>query len=391
MPSVEVVRSQRGSLPLEERLTGRVVARNQTVIFPEVSGPIMEVHVDDGDRVEAGDPLVRIRDTEYRELYQQAESGLAIASAQTRQAEANLALLRSQLQRTRELTERNLGSQSALEEIRSQVAVAEANVDLRQAQEKQARSQMQERKLQLDKTVVRAPTSGSVGQRNAERGQQVSSSTQLFIIGDLSQVRVEVPLTEKMLGYLKEGTPVNVSSDNWPGIVMHSEIARISPFLNSSTLRTQASVELDNPDGLLRSGMFVTVDVLYGSSEEAVLIPNNALHRHPQTGEEGIFLMESPGSEYEPRPQMPGSPPVLSSPRAVSFVAVEVFASGRMASGVRGIEEGDWVVTVGKELLMGNSTEARARVISWERIMEMQQTQSRDLFKLIDERQQRGS
>lgn len=390
-PAVEVVVSQRGSLPLEERLTGRVIARNQTVIFPEVSGPVMEIHVDDGDYVELGDPLVRIRDTEYRELYQQAVSGLAIAAAQTRQAEASLNLLRSQLKRTRELTDRQLGSQSELDQIRSEVAVAEANVDLRKAQEEQARSQMQERKLQLDYTVVRAPISGQVGQRNAEVGQQVSSTTQLFIIGDLSKVRVEVPLTESMLSYVREGTPVNVHSDKWPGIVLQSEIARISPFLSTTTLRTQATVELDNADGLLRSGMFVTVDVLYGDSEEAVLIPNNSLYRNPQTGEEGVFLMDSPGSEYESLPQMPGSPPVLTSPRSVSFVGVDVIASGRMASGVRGINEGDWVVTVGKELLMGNTIEARARVISWERIMEMQRTKSRDLFELIDQRQQRES
>lgn len=392
VPSVEVVKAQLGSLPLEERLTGRVIARNQTTIFPEVSGPIVEVHVDNGDSVEEGDPLVTIRDTEYRELWQQAVSGLAIAEAQTRQAEANLQLLRSQLERIRKLSERQLDSQASLDDMRAQVAVAEANVDLRRAQEAQARSQVEERKLQLDHTVVRAPISGKVGQRNAERGQQVSASSQLFIIGDLSRVQIEVPLTEGMLTYLKEGTPVNIRSENWPGTVLHSEIARISPFINANTMRTEGYVELDNPAGLLRAGMFVTVDVLYGTTEQAVLIPNTALHRNPQTGEEGIFLMSAPGPEYQPVSQMPDSPPVLTSPRAISFVPVSVIASGRMATGVRGISEGDWVVTLGKELLTGNTAEARARLISWDQIMDMQQVQSRDLFELIDRKeQQRGS
>jgi HlyD family secretion protein len=392
IPSVEVVRAQLGSLPLEERLTGRVIARNQTTIFPEVSGPIVEVHVDNGDSVEEGDPLVTIRDNEYRELWQQAISGLAIAQAQTRQAEANLQLLSSQLERIRKLSERQLDSQASLDDMRAQVAVAEANLDLRRAQEAQARSQVEERKLQLDHTVVRAPISGRVGQRNAERGQQVSSSSQLFIIGDLSRVQIEIPLTESMLTYLKEGTPVNIRSENWPDTVLHSEIARISPFIDSNTMRTEGYVELDNPAGLLRAGMFVTVDVLYGSTQEAVLIPNTALHRNPQTGEEGIFLMDAPGPEYEPVAQLPDSPPVLTSPRGISFVPIEVIASGRMATGVRGIREGDWIVTVGKELLSGNTAEARARLISWDQIMEMQQVQSRDLFKLIDRKeQQHGS
>lgn len=390
MPSVEVVRAERGSLPLEERVTGRVIARNQTEILPQISGPIEEVHVDDGDHVEEGDPLVRIRDTEYRELYEQAVSGLEIARAQTRQAEANLEQLRTQLGRTEQMVERNVESQSSLDDIRSQVAVAEANLDLRQAQQEQARSQMEEREEQLERTVVRAPISGRVGQRNAERGQQVTSSTQLFIIGDLSRVRVQVPLTERMLGYIDEGTPVNIYSENWPDTVLESEIDRISPFINSNTLRTQAYVELDNSDGLMRSGMFVNVDVLYGASDDAVLIPNSALYRHPQTGQEGIFLMDSPGREYEPPPQDPDGPPALTPPLPVSFQPIEVVASGRMSTGVRGISEGDWVVTVGQHLLEENAEEAQARVMSWDRIMEMQRVQSRDLFQLIDQRRQQS-
>lgn len=387
IPAVEVVRARAGSLPLEERLTGRVIAHNQTAIFSEVSGPVIEVLVNNGDQVEEGDPLVRIRDAEYRELYQQAVSGLAIAEAQTRQARANLQLLRTQLQRTIELVEKKLGTQAELDDIRSQVEVAEANVELRQAQEAQARSQMEERKLQLNNTVVRAPVSGWVGQRNAERGQQVSASTQLFIIGDLSRVEIEVPLTEKMLTYLKVGTPVEIRSDNWPDQVLTSDIARISPFLNSNTLRTQGYVELPNPDGLLRSGMFVSVDVLYGNTEQAVLVPNNALYRHPQSGLEGVFVMEAPGSEFSAEPLEEGAGPVLTAPRMIKFTPLQIVASGRMATGVRGIREGDWVVTVGKELLTHGAAEARGREISWERMMEMQRTQSRDLFDVIDKRQ----
>lgn len=388
IPSVEVVEARFGALPLEERLTGRVIARNQTAIFPEVSGPIVEVLVDNGTQVQAGDPLVRIRDSEYRELYQQAVSGLAIAEAQTSQARANLQLLRSQQKRTEDLAKRQLDSQAALDDIRAQVAVAEANVQLRQAQEAQARSQMQERKRQLDYTVVRAPVDGWVGQRNAERGQQVSSSSQLFIIGDLSRVQIEVPVTEKMLSYLKEGTPVEVRSDSWNGTVLESEIARISPFLNANTLRTQAYVELENAEGLLRSGMFVNVDVLYGNSEQAVLVPNNALYRHPRTGEQGVFRMQAPSADAPAAGDASETTgPVMTAARDVNFVPIKIVANGRMVSGVSGLQAGDWVVTVGKELLMGDSGQARARVISWDRMMEMQRAQSRDLFELIDQRQ----
>ena len=302
IPAVEVVASQFGGLPLEERMTGQVTARNQTEIFAEVSGPIVEVFADNGQYVNAGDPLVQIRDTEYRERFQQAESQLEIARAQTRQAEANLDVLSNQLARIEELRARQLETVSALETIRAQVAVAQADVQLRMAQQRQAESQLEESRMELSRTTVRAPTSGTIGLRNAERGQIAGPSTQLFLIGDLSRMQVEILLTERNLTYIRQGMPVNLYSDSWPDLMIEANIARVSPFLDSNTLRTQAYIDVSNDDGLMRPGMFVKVDVLYGQSDEAVLIPNSAIYRHPRTGVEGIFVMQPPaGDEFRPQ------------------------------------------------------------------------------------------
>ncbi len=387
IPSVEVVQTEIGALPLEERLTGRVIARNQTEIYPEVGGPITEIFVDDGDFVREGDPLVQIRDSEYIERYQQAASGLEVAQAQRRQAEAQLEQLRNQLNRVEELSTRQLETTANLESIRAEVAVAEATVDVRRSQENQARSQMEERRLDLQRTTVTAPTSGRVGQRNAERGQLTNTGTRLFLIGDLTEVRVEISLTERMLNVIDEGMPVNIYSDFWPSTILRSEIARISPFLDTGTLRTQGYINVENPDGLMRSGMFVTVDVLYGQTEQAVLIPNGALYRNPRTGEEGVYVVDASGVDLTSSINSLEGAPVLSPPLPVRFVPVEVIAGGRMASGVVGIEEGDWVVSVGQNLLSsGNVNQARVRVMDWDRMLQLQRMQSRDLFDVIDNR-----
>lgn len=384
IPAVEVVAAQFGGLPLEERMTGQVTARNQTEIYAEVTGPIVEIFADNGQYVNAGDALVQIRDTEFRERFQQAESQLEIARAQTRQAEANLEVLTNQLTRVQELRARQLETVAALEAIRAQVAVAQADVQLRLAQQRQVQSQLEERRLELSRTTVRAPTSGTIGMRNAERGQIASPGTQLFLIGDLSRMQIEILLTERNLTYIRQGMPVNLYSESWPELMIEADIARVSPFLDSTTLRTQAYIDVNNEDGLMRPGMFVTVDVLYGQSDEAVLIPNSAIYRHPRTGVEGIFVMQPPaGDEFRPQAEVDGAP-ALTPPQPVRFVPVNIVASGRMATGVRGIEEGDWVVTVGQNLLVGNTTEARARLVDWQRMMTMQRMQSRDLFEIID-------
>lgn len=383
-PAVEVLQARTGALPLEERLTGQVIARNQTAIHPEVSGPIVEVLVDDGEFVEEGDPLVQIRDTEYRERVSQARSGLEVAQAQTRQAEASLEQLRTQMHRIEDLAERRLETRSALDDIRARVAVAEADLSLRQAQQRQAASALEEQQIALRSTTVRAPVSGQVGRRTAEVGQQVTTSDSLFIIGDLSRVRVQVSLTGRMLNHVEEGMPVLVYSDYGSSAPLQAELSRISPFLDTQTLRTQAYIDVDNSNLQLRSGMFVTVDVLYGESEEATLVPNSVLYRNPDTGEQGVFVVE-PDESLLNQIENPREAPPLSEPLPVRFVAVDITAPGRMTSGVNGIDSEAWMVTVGQNMLIGNVPEVRARVIDWERLMEMQRLESRDLFQIIDQ------
>ncbi len=386
IPAVEVVRAELGTLPLEERLTGRVTAKNQTEIYSEVSGPVTEIFAENGDYVEEGTPLLQIRDSEIAERHQQAISGLEIAEAQQRQAQANLELLTTQMNRIQGLRDLNLETASVLETIQSQVAVARADLDLRVAQRNQAASVLEERRLQLRNTTVRAPVSGRIGRRNAERGSLVTTGTPLFTIGDLSQIQIEVLLTERMLSYIEVGTPVNLYSESWTDTSIPSEITRISPFLDTTTMRTVAHIDVGNPNGLLRSGMFITVDILYGQSEEAVLIPNSAFYRHPRTGVEGIYVVSAPNQEIEP---LVGTDQI-TPPLPVAFVPVRVLATGRMASGVTGVKAGDLVVTVGQNLLTDNVPQTQTRLVTWERMMELQQMQSRDIFQVIDRQQQQA-
>ena len=389
VPAVEAVRARFGTLPLEQRLTGRVVARNQTEIYPEVAGPITAIFVENGDFVNAGDPLVQLRDSEFAERYQQAVSGLEIAKAQTRQAEANLELLESQVRRTESLVERSLETTANLETVQSQLAIAQADLDLRVAQENQARSLAEERLLQLRNATIVAPISGTVGQRNAEVGQLANTSSRLFVIGDLQQMRVEVLLSERMLNYINEGVSVNVFSESWDDTVLSSSISRISPFLDINTMRTQAFVEMDNAHGLLRPGMFVTVDILYGESERAVLIPNSAIYRHPRTGIEGVYLISQPDSEVSLTDQSEGEGVgIIASAQPVEFVPVSIIASGRMASAVNGVQEGDWVITIGQHLLEGGVEEVKPRLLPWDHMMQLQSLQTNDMFEVIDERRQ---
>lgn len=115
-PAVEAVQAQFGGLPLEERLNGIVSARNQVDIYSRISAPVEEIYALNGEIVSQGDPLLKLRDTEYRERLRQAEANLRITIAQRRQAEAALGKVESQLRRERVLAERDLSSELEIEQ-----------------------------------------------------------------------------------------------------------------------------------------------------------------------------------------------------------------------------------------------------------------------------------
>lgn len=384
IPTVEAVASMFGSLPLEERLTGSVKARNQIEIFPEISAQITQVLVNDGDRVEEGQVLVRLRDSEIRERLNQATSGYQIAIAQVRQAENNLNQAESNLRRVRQLAERDLGSAAELEQIEAELESAKASLQLAIAQREQASSVVSERRTALGNTEIKAPISGVVGQRNAEVGQQVGPGTRLFEIGDTDLMRVRVMLTEQMLGYIDNDQNVLISTPSLPDTLLRARVSRISPFLNPVSHTTHAEIDVDNRDGLLLPGMFVTVDILYGDSEKATLIPNSAIYRHPRDGTIGVYVAGSIGTELDfeedERPEVFG-------PTSVEFRQIDVVARGRMMSGVHGIDEDQWVVTLGHNLITSrNATQAVIRATEWDHIIDLQQMQSRDLLNMIREK-----
>ncbi|MEX2477809.1 MAG: efflux RND transporter periplasmic adaptor subunit [Gracilimonas sp.] len=388
IPSVEAVQARYGALPLVERFSGNVRSVNQVALFPEISGVVEEIFVQNGEYVEKGDKLVQMNTNILQQQLQQAEAGFRIANAELKQAKARLTEIQNEYNRTKQLEEKDLVSQVEVERVEGQLLSAEADVELAEARLSQADSQVNERQDELDKAVVRAPISGTVGQRNAEIGMQASTNTQLFLIGDLSRLKVQIVLTESMLNRIEVGQTARILVENRDGEqqIVNAEISRISPFLNEITRSTEAEIEVSNDSGLLRPGMFVPVDVLFGESEQATLIPVSALYTDPSTGEEGVYIATSLDSEIEPVSDTSGSsdgPGAMTEPTQVQFKSINVIAEGRMELGVSGIENGQWIVTVGQDLLSEGRTQARVRAMSWDRIFQLQNLQREDLLREI--------
>lgn len=394
IPSVEVIQARYGALPLVERMTGLVRAANQVTIYPEITAPVVRVAAQNGDYVRRGDPLVYLNDRQFSDQLRQVEAALQIAQADARRTEASLNEVRTRYDRIKQLADKQLQSAQELEALQAQLAIAEATHEQSIARIAQAEANVAEQQETLRKTVVRAPVSGYVGMKNSEVGMRVDPSTALYTIGNFNEVLVEISVTDEMISNIKQGDPVQVVLEGENAAPINATLTRISPFLEAGNYSATAEIEINNEEGLLRPGMFVAVDVFYGESTQATLIPESALYENPVSGILGVYVAPSLKSETpveEPESYDENNPAPLTEPTPMNFKQVEVLARGRGVAGVTGIELGDWVITVGQNLIrnIDGTGQARARPVSWDRVATLQEMQDQDLLIQFMDKQQR--
>lgn len=380
-PAVEAVQSRTGSLPLTQRLSGIVEAKNQIEIYPEISAIITDVFVKNGDFVKKGDALLKLRDKEFSERLKQANAGYQIALAQLKQAKARMNEINNELARTQKLADQGLTSTTDLETVQTRAISAEADVNLAEARLEQAQATVEERNESLAQTTIKAPISGTIGNRDAETGMLVSTNRRLFTLGQLEQVRVKVILTDRMLNYISEGQRAEIANVNSADGIMTASLSRISPFLNPVTHSTEAEIDMQNPDGDLKPGMFVTVDIFYGESENATLIPLSALYENPLNGLTGVYVTDATFNSEKIVSKGGEKSVGLSDAVDFEFVPVNIIAKGRMEAGVNGIEENKWVVTIGQNLLGGENGSARVRPVKWAWVEKLQHLQRENLME----------
>jgi hypothetical protein len=187
------------------------------------------------------------------------------------------------------------------------------------------------------------------------------------------------------------GTPVEIEARGSAGGPVAAAVSRISPFLETASFSTTAEIDVPGTTSGLRPGMFVTVRVLYGTGERSTLVPASAVWEDPRTGDPTVLVVADASGLVEA--ETPGGE-IPEEPRLVVQRPVEVLADGGARLGVRGVAEGEWVVTLGQHLLAesreavadggqtaGAGVPARVRPTSWARVLELEGLQREDLLE----------
>jgi multidrug efflux pump subunit AcrA (membrane-fusion protein) len=220
---------------------------------------------------------------------------------------------------------------------------------------------------------------------------RVDTQTPLFIIGRLEHMRVEVPVAQDVLTRLRRGQRVELRTGG-AAAPIEAAVSRISPFLQAGSFSAEVEIDVPNDAGSLVPGMFVTVDIYYGETEPATLVPASAIFEDPASGERGVFVAGRLPPEQPAGPSDGAA--ALHGPVDLPFRSVDVIAEAAQTVGVEGVRPGEWVVVIGQHLLSAQpppgAPQGRVRTMTWDRIMELQQLQHEDLLRQFLERQRRA-
>src|SRR2546423_3167466 len=247
--SVTVAEAKTEVIPNLLGAFGDLAAVHQVNVTSDVSGRVTDIMFPGGSSVKAGNPVVQLFDA-----HEQAD--LANFKAQATVAQLSL-------DRAKQLASRQFGPQATVDQ--AQAAYDQANAGI-------ARTQ-----AIISQKLVRAPFDGELGVRHVEVGQYLTAGTQIVTLTDLSQLYANFTVTEKDSGQLKVGQTVRVAVDAYPGRVFEGKINAIEPQIATETRNIRVQATLDNPDHILKPGMFATTTVVLPEKPPVVTVPETAV------------------------------------------------------------------------------------------------------------------
>jgi RND family efflux transporter MFP subunit len=247
-PAVAVATATTGPAVQAVYATGNVEPVHWAKVGPAVRARITAVPVEEGARVQAGQPMAQLDDREARHRVEEAE------------ARANFA--QEELARVRALVARDVASRATLDRAEAEARAVRAVADAAQRR--------------LDDYVVRAPSAGLVLRRDAEVGEVVDTPAALFWIGEPKPLRITAEVDEEDIAQIREGQRALLRADAFAGQVLTATVAQITP--KGDATRKAYRVRLALPDDTpLMIGMTVEANIVLRETSNAVLIPPAAL------------------------------------------------------------------------------------------------------------------
>lgn len=250
--------------------TAPLGADRDAVVTARTAGRVVEILVEEGDRVRAGQPLARL-DGER-------------AALEMRKARADFERAERELARATRLRERGLISAAAFEACRYDRDAFAATFDLK--------------RLAFEHTTIRATIDGVLAERRVKVGWRLAEGEPAFRIADTRRLVAELYIPQSQVGRIHEGDDVTITVDALPGARIAASIDRVSPTIDADNGSFRATIYVDNADGTLAPGMFGRFDIAFETHEQALVVPTRALLR--EDGEDVLYVVRDGAAWRQP-------------------------------------------------------------------------------------------
>src|SRR6266849_4923753 len=292
--------------PTTLSVVGTMEAVHGVTVSADLPGTVDRINFDSGKPVQQGEVLIQL---------------------DTRQERAQLAAVEAQ----RDLAKINY---ARYDELQKQGVISKMDYDKAMADQKQTEANVGEIRATIDRKTIRAPFSGVLGIRQANLGQYLAAGSPIVPLQSLTPIYVNFSVPQQVIGQVKVGDTVRLRTENLAGLKFTGRVNAMDSIVDQATRNIQIQATLANPEGKLRPGMFVQVEVGVGASRSVLPLPASAISYAP-FGDSVFIVSDLKGPDGK-------------SYRGVrqQFVKVDG-ARGDQVGVVSGINAGDEVVTSG--------------------------------------------
>ena len=265
-----------GALEQSLPLTGSLTPLNEATVKAKVAGELVAVTVREGESVKQGQVLARIDLTEVGARVAGRQADVEAAKAQLVWAEKNRNTQKA-------LLEKQFISQNAFDNIQS-------TYDVAVAKRRAAEADLVVAQKSLGDAVLLAPFSGVVSQRHAQPGERVALDAKVVSIVDLSRLQLEASVPPTAIGQVRIGQTMNFRVEGFGEREFAGRIERINPAASAGSRSISVYAVIDNPEGVLRSGMFAQGALTLSRIDNALAAPASAVRE--EIGQTFVYAIE---------------------------------------------------------------------------------------------------
>lgn len=289
--SVAVVKVEREALIEQFSTSGKISPIQEVKVVPKSPGKVDRVLVEVGQAVAAGTPLLVLDNDDIQAELDSARAALAVSEANLERARIQLEKSRIQLEDAQKTLDRKKAlfdakalsqsdydaAQTSYQGFKKDVDMNAASLASSQAGVEQSRAAIKRIEVDLENTMVRSPISGVITGKNVNAGEFVTNSTAAIVVDNIDTVEVNANLLEDEINYVKQGQEVKVlvaavSSEPFKG-----RVARIGYSADDKNKTYPIWVAIDNPDKILKPGMFAEIRMEAVKREGVLAVPSGAV------------------------------------------------------------------------------------------------------------------